>query len=78
MTSDKRDNTSYSEVIEILGRDGIEGMAELFKILMNEAMKAERATVLQAAPYERTEQRQGYALTDLNQRPLPLGWERSK
>lgn len=61
MTSDRRDNTSYSEVIEILGREGIEGMAEVFKILMNEAMKAERAAVLQAAPYERTEHRQGYA-----------------
>ena len=36
-------------------------MAEAIEILMNEAMKLERADALGAIPYQRTESRRGYA-----------------
>ena len=36
-------------------------MAEAMRIMLNEAMRIERAQVIQADPYERTEQRRGYA-----------------
>ncbi len=36
-------------------------MAQAIEILMNEAMKLERSDVLQAAPYQRTDTRRGYA-----------------
>jgi transposase-like protein len=38
-----------------------DALAEGFRLLVNEAMKAERNYVLNAAPYERTEERLGYA-----------------
>jgi transposase-like protein len=40
---------------------GFEGMPEMFKIIMNNAMKAERETYLKANKYERTEDRLRYA-----------------
>jgi putative transposase len=36
-------------------------MAEVVRILLNEAMKVERAQVLEAEPYPRSAQRRGYA-----------------
>lgn len=61
MTSVDRDNSLLREVIEVISREGSEGMAEAFALLLNEAMKRERSEVLGAKPYERTEERQGYA-----------------
>ena len=49
------------EVMEVLFRHGLDGMQPVMETLLNEAMKIERAQALKAAPYERTEQRQGYA-----------------
>lgn len=40
---------------------GIEGIAQAMSILINEAMKAERSAALSAGPYERTQERKGYA-----------------
>lgn len=53
--------TACSDVVELLAQHGFEGMAQAIEILMNEAMKLERADVLGAAPYERTDARRGYA-----------------
>ena len=53
--------TVCNEVVELLADHGFDGMAQAIEILMNEAMKLERADVLQAAPYERTDERRGYA-----------------
>jgi putative transposase len=49
------------DVVELLAEHGFDGMAQAIEILLNEAMKLERADVLGAAPYERTEARRGYA-----------------
>ena len=53
--------TVCNEVVELLADHGFDGMAQAIETLMNEAMKLERADVLQAAPYERTDERRGYA-----------------
>ncbi|MCD4726073.1 MAG: transposase [Pirellulales bacterium] len=53
--------TACSDVVELLAQHGFEKMAQAIEILMNEAMKLERADVLGAAPYERTDARRGYA-----------------
>ena len=50
-----------SAIIEELAHQGLDNLSELFSRLFNELMKAEREHVLEAAPYERTEARKGYA-----------------
>jgi len=50
-----------NNVVELLAENGFDGMAQAIEILMNEAMKLERSDVLQAAPYQRTDERRGYA-----------------
>jgi len=47
--------------IECLLEHGFDGMAEVMKLLFNEAMLIERAQALHADPYERTDTRVGYA-----------------
>ena len=39
-------------VLQLFIREGLEGFAEGIRLLVNEAMRLERATILQAAPYE--------------------------
>lgn len=60
MTRQEQSNT-FNELVQLLAENGFDGMAQAFEILMNEAMKLERSEVLRAAPYERTEERRGYA-----------------
>jgi putative transposase len=49
-------------VVQLLSQeDGLAHMAEVVRILLNEAMKVERAQALEAEPYERSTQRRGYA-----------------
>ena len=55
------DSTVLETVLQVLSGEGFAGLAEAIRILINEAMKMERSTVLQAQPYERTGQRRGYA-----------------
>ena len=47
--------------LELLSSHGIDGLGRSFRLLLNEAMKLERSQFLQAGPYERTEERRGYA-----------------
>jgi putative transposase len=54
-------STGFSQLVQLLSEHGFDGMAEAIEILMNEAMKLERAEVLGAGPHERTESRRGYA-----------------
>ena len=61
MTPDLDKNTLMSRVIEVVSEQGFEGMAQAFAIIFNEAMRRERSETLKALPYERTEERQGYA-----------------
>jgi len=57
----EKNNNLLSEVIEVVSREGFDGMAQAFSILFNEAMRRERSEALKALPYERTEERRGYA-----------------
>ncbi len=60
MTRDSKD-TLLEDVCEQISRNGFDGMAKVLEILMNAAMVLERSKALGAAPYERTEERAGYA-----------------
>jgi putative transposase len=50
-----------NNVLQILNQHGPDSLAEGLRILINEAMRVERNHVLQAEPYERTEERKGHA-----------------
>jgi len=54
-------SNNLDQLVQLLAQEGFDGMAEAITILMNEAMKLERADVLKARPYERTDDRTGYA-----------------
>jgi transposase-like protein len=57
-----RNQTDVIEtVLQLLLDHQQDALAEGFRLLVNEAMKAERNYALNAAPYERTEERLGYA-----------------
>lgn len=49
------------QVLDLLTEHGFDGMAGAMQVLLNEAMKLERSAVLGAQPYERSDQRRGYA-----------------
>lgn len=51
----------YESALQILARDGSEGFKNVLVKILNEVMKYERSTVLNANPYERTEHREGHA-----------------
>jgi len=58
----QNDNTAVTEAMEQIIEHGLDGLGDAMTILLlNEAMRIERSRVLKAAPWERTEQRQGYA-----------------
>ena len=54
-------STGCREAVQLLAEHGFDGLAAVLELLLNEVMKLERREVLGAAPYERTEERQGYA-----------------
>lgn len=47
--------------LQMIFEHGMDGLSEAFRILLNEAMVIERSQALGAAPFERTEDRTGYA-----------------
>jgi transposase-like protein len=55
------ENKEFSGILEVLPEDGLDGMPKVFEMLMNTAMKIERSRALRAEPYERTDDRKGYA-----------------
>lgn len=59
--NDTTEDNPIEQVMEILIEHGFGGMDQAMAILINEAMKIERAQALGAAAYERTPDRQGYA-----------------
>ncbi len=61
MTHHIPDSTTFAEALEHLTNCGFEAMADAIRILMNEAMKIERSEFLEAGPYERNPDRNGYA-----------------
>ena len=61
MTYQVQQNNAIQSVMELVMENGFSGMGEAFQIIFNEAMRLERSKHLQALPYERSEDRQGYA-----------------
>jgi transposase-like protein len=57
----KDDCTLTKEYLEQLSKQGLEGLPDLVRILVNQAMQIEREKYLGAKPYERSENRQGHA-----------------
>ena len=55
------EDTALERVFELLAEEGFDGMSQALEVLLNEMMKVERSRHLQAGPYERSEQRRGYA-----------------
>lgn len=60
MTQQENDNVLQAAV-ELLNENGFEAYAQVLRILLDQAMRIERAYALNAGPYERTEARRGYA-----------------
>ncbi len=57
----QEDCSQFDLAMELLITNGFGNVAEVVGILMNSAMQIERSRHLQAVPYERTEERRGYA-----------------
>jgi putative transposase len=55
------DFTLPAELMEQVAEQGLEILPELIRIVVNAAMQAERSEYLEAAPYQHTEERRGYA-----------------
>lgn len=55
------DSTVVETAMELLSREGFAGFPEALRLLLNEAMKAERSAALGAGPHERSPERRGYA-----------------
>jgi len=60
MTCPEESSTFY-DVLKLLTADGFNGLGEAVRRLINEAMRLERQWHLGVGPYERSEDRQGYA-----------------
>jgi transposase-like protein len=59
--NDTTEDNPMSQIMEIIIAHGLGGMDQAMTILINEAMKIERAQALKASAYERTSERMGYA-----------------
>lgn len=53
--------TIFQEAMEVINEYGLEGLPRCIEIMVNEAMKIERSRALSASPYERSNDRKGYA-----------------
>ena len=54
-------HTVIEQALEEIISHGVDGLENAVSILINEAMKIERSRTLGAEPWQRTENRQGYA-----------------
>lgn len=55
------DSTVVDTVVQLLCESGLSQVAEVVRIMLNEAMRIERSQVIEAEPYQRSERRRGYA-----------------
>jgi putative transposase len=55
------DSNVIEEVLPLLTQSGLEHRNDAMRLMLNEAMRIERSHALDAAPYERTAGRRGYA-----------------
>jgi len=51
MITARMENKEFSEILEALLEDGLDGMPRVFEMLMNMAMKIERNRALRAEPF---------------------------
>lgn len=61
MKNPRSEYTISPSILNMLVEQGPDAILELFRIMMNEAMKVERSGYLKAQPYERNEERLDYA-----------------
>ena len=59
--NDRTIDNPINDAMEIIIQHGFSGMDQAMAILINEAMKIERANALGAQPYERSDERLGHA-----------------
>jgi transposase-like protein len=57
----QKHGNAFDDAMELLIENGFNGMVEVLRILLNEAMKIEREDCLSAGAYQRTPDRKGYA-----------------
>jgi len=55
------DDSVIETVVQLLSENGLSHMGDVMRLVRNEAMRIERSQGLEAAPYQRTEKRRGYA-----------------
>jgi transposase-like protein len=55
------ENSAIEQVLEDILANGMQGLKTAVSILINEAMKVERRRALGAEPWQRSDQRQGFA-----------------
>jgi putative transposase len=60
-TKTNENDIFFSNLFEEVQVHGFNGMLQVFCKLLNEAMKIERSQALRTLPYERSDERQGYA-----------------
>lgn len=61
MPSHDFDTTTISAALKLLTDNGFDGLARPLEMLLNEAMRIERSEFLGASPWERSDERKGYA-----------------
>jgi transposase-like protein len=61
MTNPAPKNNLFHELLQILSSEGSQALPQIIRTLLNQSMLLERETALEAAPYERTSSRKGYA-----------------
>lgn len=61
MTNPDPKNILFLELLQLLSSEGTQALPQIIRTLLNESMLLERAAALEAAPYERTSARKGYA-----------------
>ncbi len=57
----REDFTLPAELLEQVQEQGLDVLPELIRVIINMAMQAERTEYLKAAPYQHTQERNGYA-----------------
>ena len=55
------DHTTLDATLELISSNGLGGLAEAIRLLVNESMKLERSEFLRAGPHERSDERRGYS-----------------
>jgi putative transposase len=61
MTHPQLHDNPLNEIVNLISSQSPDALAESVRLLLNHAMKVERAKVLEAQPYQRTPSRKGYA-----------------